>query len=274
MPVVAVAGRPARGDRVVDRPCAASSLTNVSGLPCRTHRRPAPRARHRQVALLVDEVLDSTPSPSTGPSSSFGRVGQARRAAAVVVVLGQVAVGERVRGRSSFWTNGSTPPSGFVVMATRHDRHRLVPRGALASRRCPTTLSTSPFLTADAPVLRRGRHRDVPRHGAGGLAVVRVGAEQPHGAPVARELQVGRTARRGAGARPCRRAWRRGRRSTVARGVGPVRVRRLVGEREAPVRAAALEHVEDRVGACRPRRPSTACGRSCIPLAAGARRRG
>ena len=130
----------------------------------------------------------------------------------------------------------------------RHDRHRLVPRrrARVVGARHREHVA---LLDRHAPVRRRRRHRHVPRHRAGRLVVVRARAEDLHGAPGARDLEVGPQA---AGVQVARGAHQRAvvvGGPGVARRAAAVGVGDVVGEGDAAVVARALDGVEDRVGA-------------------------
>ena len=182
-----------------------------------------------------------------GPSGSLVASGSVPGDAAVMVVLGQVAVGEHALDRG-VGREGVDAAGGSDRHRERHDRHRLVPRrrARVVGARDREHVA---LLDRHAPVGRRRGHRDVPRHGAGRLVVVGARAEDLDRAPGARDLEVGPQA---AGVQVARRADERAvvvGGPGVARRAAAVGVGDVVGEGDAAVVSRALDGVEDRVGA-------------------------
>ncbi len=191
---LAVAGRFARGDRVVDR-LRVHDPEDVEGVVvdegqrlAGVHDGQAPGAADGgQVALAVDEVVDRHLAHRPRGAQQLERVGQPGPGPAVVAVLRQRPVGEHALGGIGLRERVHPAPS--LGHRDRHDRHRLVPGGPArvvgAGHRDHVA-----GLDVDPPVGGRHRHRHVPGHRTGRLVVLRVGAEQELGDAVARDLQV------------------------------------------------------------------------------------
>ncbi len=257
-------GAAQRGDRVRDlqverRHRRAVGVDERERLTLLDRRRVLRLAAGAQVAGHVLEVLDLHGVARRRAVRQRQRVGHRRRRGAVHVVLGQVAVRD-----AALPGDGVLERVDAAVAVHRdvghHDPHRLVPRAELGLVRGGGPEHVA-LVHVNAPLGQRSGHRDVPGVRVPASEVVRGGAEDAYGrghvpryraAPGARHLGAGSDhhqvvveAARVQVAGNGHEGARVGQRPLVQLAPVGIGVRRLVGEGELPVLAAAAQHVED-----------------------------